>query len=81
MDAVLLDTIAACGDVNRNVMCNPNPIPDDSVHEAALVTAICACRISDAVCMPQVRAPMARNLVKQGKNRRRRGRNRKTRSI
>jgi sulfite reductase (NADPH) hemoprotein beta-component len=22
---VLLDTIAACGDVNRNVMCNPNP--------------------------------------------------------
>ena len=25
MDAALLDTIAACGDVNRNVMCNPNP--------------------------------------------------------
>lgn len=23
--AALLDTIAACGDVNRNVMCNPNP--------------------------------------------------------
>lgn len=23
--ASLLDTIAACGDVNRNVMCNPNP--------------------------------------------------------
>jgi sulfite reductase (NADPH) hemoprotein beta-component len=22
----LLDTIAACGDVNRNVMCNPNPL-------------------------------------------------------
>ena len=22
---VLLDTVAACGDVNRNVMCNPNP--------------------------------------------------------
>ncbi len=22
----LLDTIAACGDVNRNVMCNPNPV-------------------------------------------------------
>ncbi len=22
---VLLDTLAACGDVNRNVMCNPNP--------------------------------------------------------
>lgn len=25
MNAALLDTIAACGDVNRNVMCNPNP--------------------------------------------------------
>ena len=25
IDAALLDTIAACGDVNRNVMCNPNP--------------------------------------------------------
>lgn len=23
--ATMLDTIAACGDVNRNVMCNPNP--------------------------------------------------------
>lgn len=27
----LLDTIAACGDVNRNVMCNPNPC-QSSVH-------------------------------------------------
>ncbi|NVK88379.1 MAG: assimilatory sulfite reductase (NADPH) hemoprotein subunit [Gammaproteobacteria bacterium] len=26
MDDVLLDAIAACGDVNRNVMCNPNPV-------------------------------------------------------
>ncbi len=25
MDSVALDCIAACGDVNRNVMCNPNP--------------------------------------------------------
>lgn len=25
IDAVMLDTLAACGDVNRNVMCNPNP--------------------------------------------------------
>ena len=25
MNDALLDTIAACGDVNRNVMCNPNP--------------------------------------------------------
>jgi sulfite reductase (NADPH) hemoprotein beta-component len=29
----LLDTLAACGDVNRNVMCNPNPV-DSRVHEA-----------------------------------------------
>ncbi|MFC4100334.1 assimilatory sulfite reductase (NADPH) hemoprotein subunit [Paenibacillus xanthanilyticus] len=29
--ASLLDTIAACGDVNRNVMCNPNPYQSD-VH-------------------------------------------------
>ncbi|GAE24871.1 sulfite reductase [Halalkalibacter wakoensis JCM 9140] len=27
--ASLLDTIAACGDVNRNVMCNPNPDESD----------------------------------------------------
>ena len=27
----LMDTIAACGDVNRNVMCNPNPF-DTSLH-------------------------------------------------
>ncbi len=32
MQKVLLDTIAACGDVNRNVMCNPNPV-DTRVHE------------------------------------------------
>jgi sulfite reductase (NADPH) hemoprotein beta-component len=25
INAALLDTIAACGDVNRNVVCNPNP--------------------------------------------------------
>jgi sulfite reductase (NADPH) hemoprotein beta-component len=25
IDAALMTTIAACGDVNRNVMCNPNP--------------------------------------------------------
>ncbi|MEM9480521.1 MAG: NADPH-dependent assimilatory sulfite reductase hemoprotein subunit [Verrucomicrobiota bacterium] len=30
----LLDTIAACGDVNRNVMCNPNP-DQSRVHGAA----------------------------------------------
>ncbi|WP_144593684.1 assimilatory sulfite reductase (NADPH) hemoprotein subunit [Priestia flexa] len=30
--ASMLDTIAACGDVNRNVMCNPNPYRSD-IHE------------------------------------------------
>ncbi|MEM6911940.1 MAG: NADPH-dependent assimilatory sulfite reductase hemoprotein subunit [Verrucomicrobiota bacterium] len=30
----LLDTIAACGDVNRNVMCNPNPF-QSRVHAGA----------------------------------------------
>ncbi len=30
-----MDTIAACGDVNRNVMCNPNPYLS-SVHEEVL---------------------------------------------
>ena len=34
MDAALLDTIAACGDVNRNVMCNPNP-SFSAAHAAA----------------------------------------------
>ncbi|KAJ3062228.1 hypothetical protein HDU98_001880, partial [Podochytrium sp. JEL0797] len=31
----LMDTIAACGDVNRNVMCNPNPT-SSRVHAAVL---------------------------------------------
>jgi sulfite reductase (NADPH) hemoprotein beta-component len=34
----LLDTIAACGDVNRNVMCNPNPW-QSAVHPDALALA------------------------------------------
>jgi sulfite reductase (NADPH) hemoprotein beta-component len=33
-----MDTIAACGDVNRNVMCNPNPALS-SVHKDALTIA------------------------------------------
>jgi len=33
-----MDTIAACGDVNRNVMCNPNPYLS-SVHEEVLKVA------------------------------------------
>nr|WP_256200379.1 NADPH-dependent assimilatory sulfite reductase hemoprotein subunit [Verrucomicrobium spinosum] len=33
-----MDTIAACGDVNRNVMCNPNPFLS-SVHEEVIKAA------------------------------------------
>jgi sulfite reductase (NADPH) hemoprotein beta-component len=35
IDGALLSTIAACGDVNRNVMCNPNPY-QSRAHAAAL---------------------------------------------
>lgn len=35
MDKVCLDTIAACGDVNRTVMCNPNP--HQTAHHADAV--------------------------------------------
>ena len=38
IDSVLLSTIAACGDVNRNVMCNPNPY-QSRAHGAALELA------------------------------------------
>src|SRR5436305_989814 len=34
IDKALLNTIAACGDVNRNVMCNPNPY-QSRAHAAA----------------------------------------------
>ena len=34
----LMDTVAACGDVNRNVMCNPNPY-QSRAHAAALELA------------------------------------------
>ena len=35
INAALMDTVAACGDVNRNVMCNPNP-HQSRAHAAAL---------------------------------------------
>ena len=38
IDEQLLNTIAACGDVNRNVMCNPNP-HQSKAHAAALELA------------------------------------------
>jgi sulfite reductase (NADPH) hemoprotein beta-component len=43
IDAALLTTIAACGDVNRNVICNANP-QQSRAHKAALKTA---CALSD----------------------------------
>jgi sulfite reductase (NADPH) hemoprotein beta-component len=51
MDAVLLDTIAACGDVNRNVMCNPNPSLS-AAHAEALELA----RAISAHLLPRSRA-------------------------
>jgi len=39
LNEVLLDTLAACGDVNRNVMCNPNPY-QSRVHEAVYERAL-----------------------------------------
>jgi sulfite reductase (NADPH) hemoprotein beta-component len=38
IDAALLTTVAACGDVNRNVICNPNP-HQSHAHAAAFETA------------------------------------------
>jgi sulfite reductase (NADPH) hemoprotein beta-component len=32
LSTVMVDSIAACGDVNRNVMCNPNPV-NSRMHE------------------------------------------------
>jgi len=42
INEALLDTLAACGDVNRNVMCNPNPALSP-VHAEAIAVA---CAIS-----------------------------------
>jgi sulfite reductase (NADPH) hemoprotein beta-component len=38
VNKALLDTIAACGDVNRNVMCNPNPERSELHREVQKVT-------------------------------------------
>ena len=68
IDAALLDTIAACGDVNRNVMCNPNPSSRGRMPRRWSSPA----RISDHL-MP--RTPrLSRNLARWRANRRRRGR-------
>ena len=51
VNRALLTTIAACGDVNRNVMCNPNP------YQSPLHSDVYdwACRISERLT-PQTRA-------------------------
>ena len=51
INRALLDTIAACGDVNRNVMCNPNPA-QSALHAEVHATA---CAIS-AHLLPRARA-------------------------
>lgn len=51
ISAALLDTLAACGDVNRNVLCNPNPV-DSRVHETVYQWAV---RISEHL-LPRTRA-------------------------
>ncbi|MCG9697572.1 assimilatory sulfite reductase (NADPH) hemoprotein subunit [Shewanella sp. Isolate11] len=38
LDKEALDSIAACGDVNRNVMCNPNPV-ESKLHQQAFFWA------------------------------------------
>ena len=51
IDAALASTIAACGDVNRNVVCNTNPI-ESQAHEAAYAWAV---RLSEHL-KPKTRA-------------------------
>ena len=51
INASLIDSIAACGDVNRNVMCNPNPV-DSTVHADVYDWS---CRLSEHL-LPLTRA-------------------------
>lgn len=51
LDREALDSIAACGDVNRNVMCNPNPV-ESKLHQQAYFWAK---RLSDHL-LPHTRA-------------------------
>jgi len=51
MNAALMDTIAACGDVNRNVMCHPNPAESELHAEVADLS----CQISEHL-LPSTRA-------------------------
>lgn len=51
INAALLDTLAACGDVNRNVMSNPNPV-ETRVHEEVYRWSV---RLSEHL-LPRTRA-------------------------
>ena len=51
VNRALLDTLAACGDVNRNVMCNPNPYLSRLHAETLAVARAVATRL-----LPQTRA-------------------------
>ncbi|MED4205023.1 assimilatory sulfite reductase (NADPH) hemoprotein subunit [Neobacillus mesonae] len=51
IDEVLLTTLAACGDVNRNVMCNPNPYQSE-IHSEVYEYAS---KLSEYL-LPQTRA-------------------------
>ena len=51
INAGLLDTIAACGDVNRNVMCNPNPY-QSAVHKEVYAWA----KLISTHLLPKTRA-------------------------
>ncbi|WP_426750525.1 assimilatory sulfite reductase (NADPH) hemoprotein subunit [Myxococcus sp. Y35] len=51
INEAMMDTLAACGDVNRNVLCNPNPV-DSRVHETVYQWAV---RISEHL-LPKTRA-------------------------
>jgi sulfite reductase (NADPH) hemoprotein beta-component len=51
VNAALLDTLAACGDVNRNVMCNPNPHLSRLHAETLEITKAVASRL-----LPRTRA-------------------------
>ena len=66
IDGALLNTIAACGDVNRNVMCNPNPY-QSRAHAAALELARVDFRSSDAA-----HAGLSRDLARRRAHCRRR---------
>ena len=64
----LLDTIAACGDVNRNVMCNPNP-HQSQAHAAGARAGARDQRPPDAA-----HRRLSRDLAGRREGRRQRGR-------